>query len=111
MDLDSVNVGDMSISGFPVNASVKMRKTANSLSVAKGTIDLAGLNFSVDGMVNYSMSTLDLAVEGKKINIGSLVSMLPEKWMSRTGGLSPSGIMDFRCSTQGTVRRSRQPSY
>ena len=109
VDLDSVNIGDMSISGFPVNASVKMRKTANSLSVAKGTIDLAGLNFGVDGMVNYSMSTLDLAVEGKKINIGTLVSMLPEKWMSRTGGLSPSGIMDFRCSLKGPYGEAGKP--
>jgi hypothetical protein len=109
VDLDSVNIGDMSISGFPVNASVKMRKTANSLSVAKGTIDLAGLNFGVDGMVNYSMSTLDLAVEGKKINIGTLVSMLPEKWMSRTGGVSPSGIMDFRCSLKGPYGEAGKP--
>jgi hypothetical protein len=109
VDLDSVNVGDMSISGFPVKASVKMRKTANSLSVAKGTIDLAGLNFGVDGMVNYSMSTLDLSVEGKKINIGSLVSMLPEKWMSLTGGLSPSGIMDFRCTLKGPYGEAGKP--
>jgi hypothetical protein len=109
VDVDSVNVQGTSISGFPVNASVKMRKSDNSLSVAKGTIDLAGLSFNVDGMVNYSMSTLDLAVEGKKINIGSLVSMLPGKWMSRAGGLSPSGIMDFRCGLKGPYGEAGNP--
>jgi hypothetical protein len=109
VDLDSVNFGDMSISGFPVNASVKLRKTANSLSVAKGTIDLAGLNFGVDGMLNYSMSTLDLAVEGKKINIGTLVSMLPQKLTSRALGLSPSGIMDFRCTLKGPYGEAGKP--
>jgi hypothetical protein len=109
VDFDSINVHGMRFSGFPVNASVKMRKTDNSLSVAKGTIDIAELSFSVDGMVNYSMSTLDLAVEGKKINIGSLVSMLPEKWRSRAGGLSPSGIMDFRCSLNGPYGEAGNP--
>jgi hypothetical protein len=109
VDIDSINVHGMSISGFPVNASVKMRKTDNSLSVAKGTIDVADLSFNVDGMVNYSMSTVDLAVEGKKINIGSLVSMLPEKWRSRTGGLRPSGIMDFRCSLKGPYGEAGNP--
>ncbi len=109
VDLDSISFGGMSIAGFPVNASVKMRKTANSLSVARGTVSLAGLNFNIDGMVNYSMSTLDLAVEGEKINIGTVVSMLPEKWMSRAGGLTPSGIMDFRCSLKGPYGDAGSP--
>jgi autotransporter translocation and assembly factor TamB len=99
----------MSIPGFPVDVSVKMRKTDNSLSVAKGTIDLADLSFNVDGMVNYSMSTLDLAVEGKKINIGTLVSMLPEKLTSRAGGITPSGIMDFRLSLKGSYGEAGNP--
>jgi len=109
VDLDSINFGGMSITGFPVNASVKMRKSDNSLSVAKGTVSLAGLSFNIDGMVNYSMSTLDLAVEGEKINIGTVVSMLPEKWMSRAGGLTPSGIMDFRCSLKGPYGDAGSP--
>jgi hypothetical protein len=109
VDVDSININGIRISGFPVNASVKMRKSDNSLSVAKGALDIAGLSFVIDGLVNYKMSTLDLAVEGNKINIGTVVSMLPEKWMSRAGGLNPSGIMDFRCSLKGPYGEAGKP--
>ncbi len=110
-DIDSIYINGMGLSGFPVDASVKMHKTANSLSIAKGTIDLAGLSFTVNGMMNYSLSTLDLAVEGNKINVADLVSMLPEAWRSRTGGFSPSGIMNFKCNYLRTLRRCRQTTY
>jgi len=108
-DIDSIYINGMGLSGFPVDASVKMHKTANSLSIAKGTIDVAGLSFTVGGMMNYSMSTLDLAVEGNKINVGDLVSMLPEAWRSRTGGFSPYGIMNFKCTVSGPYGDAGKP--
>jgi len=108
-DIDSADINGMRVSGFPVKASVKMRKTASSLSIAKGTIDLAGLSFTVDGMMNYSLSTLDLSVQGNKINVADLVSMLPEKLKSLTGGLSPSGIMNFRCNISGPYGDAGKP--
>ncbi|MGB8358258.1 MAG: AsmA-like C-terminal region-containing protein [Bacteroidales bacterium] len=107
--IDSIYINGMGLSGFPVDASVKVRKTANSLSIAKGTINLAGLSFTANGMMNYSLSTLDLAVEGNKINIADLVSMLPEAWRTQAGGFGPSGIMNFKCSISGPYGDAGKP--
>ncbi|MCK7542286.1 MAG: hypothetical protein MZV63_71125 [Marinilabiliales bacterium] len=35
--------------------TVKLRKSASSLSVAKGSLDVADLKFDIDGNVNYSI--------------------------------------------------------
>ncbi|MCI0522903.1 MAG: hypothetical protein L0Y37_04520, partial [Bacteroidales bacterium] len=105
----SLDIYGMHFAGIPAAASVRLRKTGNSLSIAKGSLELAGLSFEVDGMVNYSNSTLDLYVEGQKIDVASLVRGLPDRWKSVTGGFSPSGIVDMRCKITGPYGDAGSP--
>lgn len=107
--VSSLDIYGMHFAGIPAEASVRIRKTGNSLSIAKGSLDLAGLSFGVDGMVNYSNSTLDLSIEGKKIDVAMLVRGLPDKWKSVTGGFSPSGIVDLRCKISGPYGDAGSP--
>ncbi|MFZ2285773.1 MAG: AsmA-like C-terminal region-containing protein [Bacteroidales bacterium] len=108
-NIDSVNAKGITFRAIPVKAGVKLRKSASSLSVAKGSLDIADLKFGIDGNVNYSASTLDLSVTGKKINIASLVSMLPEQWRALTGRITPSGILDLTCSFTGSYGEAGKP--
>jgi len=107
--IDSVNIKNMTFKTIPVRAEVRLRKSANSLTVTKGLLEVADLNFEIDGNVNYSSSTLDLSVAGKKINISSVVSLLPEKWRSFTGSITPSGIVDLRCKIKGSYGEAGKP--
>jgi hypothetical protein len=77
--------------------------------VAKGLLEIADLNFEIDGNVNYSSSTLDLSVSGKKINIASVVSLLPERLRAFTGSMTPSGIVDLRCKITGPYGEAGKP--
>ncbi len=108
-NIDSVNLNSMAFRAIPVSAEIKLRKSASSLSVAKGSLEVADLNFDIDGNVNYSSSTLDLSIAGKKINIASVISLLPEKWRSFTGSVTPSGIMDLRCKITGSYGEAGKP--
>ncbi len=108
-NIDSVNLNSMAFRSIPVSAEVKLRKSASSLSVAKGSLEVADLKFDIDGNVNYSSSTLDLSIAGKKINIASVISLLPEKWRSFTGSVTPSGIMDLRCKITGSYGEAGNP--
>jgi len=107
--IDSVNIKSMAFRAIPVSAGVKLRKSASSLTVAKGLLEIADLKFDIDGNVNYSSSTIDLSVAGKKINIASVASLLPEKWRSFTGSMTPSGIVDLRCKITGPYGEAGKP--
>ncbi|MBE0667830.1 MAG: hypothetical protein IH593_09195, partial [Bacteroidales bacterium] len=108
-DIDSVNIKGVTFKTIPVRAGIKLRKSPSSLSVAKGTLDIADLKFDIDGNVNYSESTLNLSVSGKKINISSLISMLPERWRAATGRVTPSGILDLSCTITGPYGEAGSP--
>ncbi len=107
--IDSVNINSMAFRAIPVKAVVRLRKSASSLAVTKGSLEVADLHFEIAGNVNYSSSTLDLSVAGKKINISSVVSLLPEKWRSLTGNITPSGIVDLRCKITGPYGEAGKP--
>lgn len=107
--IDSVNIKSMAVRAIPVSAAVKLRKSASSLTVAKGLLEIADLKFDIDGNVNYSSSTIDLSVAGKKINIASVISLLPEQWKAFTGSMTPSGIVDLRCKITGPYGEAGKP--
>lgn len=107
--IDSLSLNGSTIRDLPVVAGVKLRKSASSLSVAKGSLSLADLRFDVTGNINYSNSTLNLTIDGKKIDIASIVSRLPEKWRAVTGTFSPSGIVDLRCRIEGPYGEAGTP--
>lgn len=108
-NIDSVNIKGVTFKTIPVRAGIKLRKSPSSLSVAKGSLDIADLKFDINGNVNYSASTLNLSVSGKKINISSLISMLPERWRAATGRVTPSGILDLKCSITGPYGDAGNP--
>jgi len=110
-DIDSASLNGNTIRGVPVEAGVKLRKSANSLSVARGSLSVADLKFDISGNINYSSSTLNLSVDGKKINIASVISLLPEKLKSFTGSFSPSGILDLKCSITGPYGEAGKPHF
>ncbi len=108
-EVDSVTLDGTTIRDIPVEAGIKLRKSANSLSVTKGELGIADLRFDITGNVNYSASTLNLVIEGKKINIASVISKLPESWRNVTGTFSPSGIIDLKCSISGPYGEAGNP--
>jgi hypothetical protein len=107
--IDSLSLNGNTIRGFPAEAGVKLRKSASSLSVAKGSLTVADLRFDISGNINYSASTLNLAIDGRKISIASVISRLPEKWKNYTGTFSPAGILDIKCSITGPYGEAGKP--
>ncbi len=107
--IDSLSLKGNTIRDIPVDAGVKLRKSASSLSVAKGSLSVADLRFDISGNINYSASTLNLSIDGRKISITSLISRLPEKWKNYTGSFSPAGILDIKCSITGPYGQAGKP--
>jgi hypothetical protein len=107
--IDSVSLEGSTFRDIPLEAGIKLRKSANSLSVAKGSLAIADLRFEITGNVNYSSSTLNLTVEGKKISIASLASRLPDNWRAFTGSFSPVGIIDLKCAISGPYGEAGKP--
>ncbi len=108
-EIDSASLNGNTIRDIPVEAGVKLRKSANSLSVAKGSLSVADLKFDISGNINYSSSTLNLSIDGKRVNIATVISLLPEKWKSFTGTFSPSGILDLKCGITGPYGEAGKP--
>jgi len=107
--IDSVSLNGNTIRDIPVTAAVKLRKSASSLSVAKGSLSVADLKFDVSGNINYSASTLNMSIDGKKISITSLISRLPDNLKSFTGTFSPAGILDLTCTISGPYGEAGKP--
>ncbi len=110
-EISSMGLSGITLSNIPAEAVIRLRKTDNSLSIAKGVIELAGLNFGVDGTVNYSSGTLDMSIEGRKINISDLVARFPEKWKKATAGLNPDGLIDLTCVLSGAYGKRGSPHF
>jgi len=108
-EIDSINIRDASVRKIPVDANIKLRKSASSFSVSKGTLRLADLDFGIDGNVNYSSSSLNLTVTGKKISIGSLLSLVPEGSSMFARNISPAGILDLNCNISGSYGDAGKP--
>jgi hypothetical protein len=107
--VDSVSLNGTTFRDIPLEAGIKLRKSASSLSVAKGSLSVADLKFDITGNVNYSSSTLNLSIDGKKISIASLISRLPDKWKSYTGTFTPVGILDLKCTLSGPYGETGKP--
>jgi len=110
------NISTLDLSGkvlhdIPGKAVIRLRKSDSSLSIARGSVELAGLDFGIDGIVNYSSGTLDMSIEGRKINISDLAALLPDKWKSATVGLNPNGIMDLSCDLSGPYGKAGSPHF
>ncbi|MFZ2791795.1 MAG: hypothetical protein WAZ35_08545, partial [Bacteroidales bacterium] len=108
-EIDSINLEKTTMRDIPVEAGIRLRKSASSLSVVKGSFSIADLRFEMTGNVNYSSSTLNLVIEGRKINIASVISRLPGRWKAVTGNFSPSGIIDLKCSITGPYGDAGKP--
>jgi uncharacterized protein involved in outer membrane biogenesis len=107
--VDSATIGGMNFHDLPASASLRMRKSANSFSIAKGALELAGLDFDIDGSVNFSAKKMDLTVTGKKIEISTLSALLPERWGTLTGSFAPSGILDLGLKVYGPYGEAGRP--
>jgi hypothetical protein len=108
-EIDSVNIRELKIADIPLGADIRMRKSDNSLSVAKGSLEIADLKFDIDGNINFKSYNADLSVSGRKINIASVFSMLPDSYRSMAGSFSPAGIVDFSCTVKGPYGKAGHP--
>ena len=108
-EIDSINIKGFKVANIPLGADIRMRKSNNSLSVAKGSLALADLKFDINGNINFRTYNVDLAVGGKKINIASVFSMLPDRFRSMAGNFSPAGIVDFSCTVKGPYGKAGNP--
>lgn len=109
--VDSATVGGLDFHELPASASLRMRKSANSFSIAKGALELAGLDFDIDGNVNFSSKKMDLTVTGQKIEISSLSALLPERWGALSGSFTPSGTLDIVCMVNGPYGEAGRPHF
>jgi hypothetical protein len=107
--LDSASIKGVTVRKVPVNAGVRLRKSASSLSVTRGSLKLADLDFGIDGNINYSSSGINLTVTGKKISIGSLLSLVPEGSGIFAGDISPAGILNLICTISGYYGEAGKP--
>jgi hypothetical protein len=107
--IDSINLRHFKIAGIPLGADIRMRKSDNSLSVAKGSLEIADLKFDIDGNINFKSYIADLFVSGSKINIASVFSMLPDHYRAMAGKFSPAGIVDFKCTVKGPYGKAGNP--
>ena len=107
--IDSISFTGTTVRDIPVEAGIKLRKSASSLTVAKGSLNVADLRFDITGNVNYSSSTLNLNIEGKRLSIASVISRLPGKWKTAIGNFSPSGTVDLKCSITGPYGEAGKP--
>jgi hypothetical protein len=108
-EVDSFSVSGIVFGSVPINADVRLRKSNNSLSVTKGSLELADLRFDIDGIVNYSNKHVDMSVDGRKISIASVISLLPEKYRLLTDKFRPSGILDLKCTITGSYGEAGKP--
>ena len=109
--LSSVDLSGMNLTDIPAKATIRLRKTNNSLSITRGSLELAGLEFGVDGTVNYSSKYIDMSITGRKINISDLVAHLPGNWKRVTGALNPDGMIDLNCILIGPYGKDISPHY
>lgn len=109
VEIDSVNIKGLKVTNIPLSADIRMRKSDISLSVAKGSLAIGDLKFDVDGNINFKSFNVDLAVSGRKINIASVFSMLPDRFRSMAGNFSPAGIVDFSCTVKGPYGKAGNP--
>ena len=107
--VDSATIGGLYFHDLPASASLRMRKSASSFSIAKGALALGGLGFNIDGNVNFSAKKLDLTLTGQKIEISALSALLPDRLAKLTGSFTPSGILDLECMVSGPYGEAGRP--
>ncbi len=110
-NLSDVNINGMRFMNIPAKTEIKVRKTDNSLSIARGSVELAGLNFDVDGTINYSIKSIDMVIKGKKINIADIKAFLPSKPKSVAENLKPEGLVDLTCIIAGPYGEEGTPHF
>jgi hypothetical protein len=71
----------------------------------KGSLTVADLRFDISGNINYSASTLNLAIDGRKISIASVISRLPEKWKNSPVPFPRPGSLILSAVSQGLTAK------
>ncbi len=107
--IDSLSLDGTTIRDIPLETVIRLRKSSSSLSVTKGSLAIADLKFDITGSLNYSTSSLNLSIDGKKISIASVISHLPENWKAFTGPFTPAGTVDIKCRITGPYGEAGNP--
>ena len=107
----SANIYGTAFSDIPLKTDLRVRKSESSFSIAEGILDLAGLNFRIDGTWNYRDKAIDVVIKGNKIDISELISLLPEKPRSAIEAINPGGIMSVNGICAGPYGNSGKPHF
>ena len=85
----------------------------NSYSISKGIMVVSQLKFDVLGKV-FSVDDgtgLDLAINGKDMDIPAIFSLLPEKYKSIAKDYSSNGVFYFESTLTGEITPHTNPSF
>lgn len=108
--IDETDIYNTKLKNIPAKADIRIRKTANSLSIARGSLDLGGMLFGVDGTVNYSTHTLDMVIRGRKIDISDLAAAVNDH-IPALAKIKPQGIIDLSCIITGPYGEAGAPGF
>ncbi len=86
-----------------LKADFYMENKSGTYGVQIGRIKVAGLNFDLKGNLTYrdSSAGVDLQVKGRDLEIGSVLSLVPDKYRNKLTDYSKEGDFYFDASIKG----------
>ena len=79
-------------------------------TISKGEISIEGLNCELTGNINASdNSTVDISMKGKKIDIQSALSLIPETYKKDISNYKSDGDFYFNTKIKGPFSKQKMP--
>lgn len=94
-----------------VDLGITVNREMGSFTFSKSTLKLAGLELQIEGVVTDMEGGLetDLTISSPGADLPSLLSVIPEKYISATGEYNYSGNMDFSGTVKGFSGKTSTP--
>ncbi len=91
-----------------LNASINVQN--DLFTIEKGRINFGKLEFLLSGLMNFSdQKSVDLHVKSNKLDIQSMLFLLPEKYLKKFDNLKRKGIVYFDTHLSGNFSTQNSP--
>jgi len=96
---------------FLVETNLIYNDPQRSLSIGSSTVGIKNSEFIVKGLYQWKTTpTIDLQIDGKKTNLQTLLSLLPESTSQKFGKYQSSGDAYFSANLKGAITSTKNPS-